>query len=311
MNLYFAPMEGITSYTYRNAHFECFGGCDKYYAPFIVPTENERITLKTLRDLLHENNKTTVVPQVLGNDGKVFGEFAKKLQHLGYDEVNLNFGCPSGTVVKKFRGAGALKDLEALDRFLDSVFSGTYMKISVKTRTGFDSHEEFVKILELYNKYPISELIVHPRIREEHYKGSPNMESFEMAYKDAKSDLCYNGDVWTKEIYEQIFSKYPKIKSVMIGRGAVKNPAIFREIKGGERLKTKELIDFTKVLQERYLDLLKSEHYTFLRLKELWMLMILNFDSEKKYVKTIKKSNKMKDLLDALACLPEIQEETK
>ena len=306
MNLYFAPMEGITSYTYRNAHFECFGGTDKYFAPFIVPTENERITLKTLRDLLPENNKAKVVPQVLANDGKVFGEFTEKLKYLGYDEINLNFGCPSGTVVKKSRGAGALKDLAALDRFLDDAFSNSDIKISVKTRTGFDSHDEFDKIMEVYNKYPISELIVHPRIREEYYKGSPNMESFEKAYNSTKTELCYNGDVWTKEIYDRIFAKYPNIKSVMLGRCAVKNPALFREISGGEKLKTKELIEFTNVLKERYMSLLKSEHYTFLRLKELWMLMVLNFEEEKKIVKAVKKSSKLSDFNVILAMLPEI-----
>ena len=308
MGLYFAPMEGITSYTYRNAHSECFKGCDKYFAPFIVPTENERITLKTLKDLLPENNKTKVVPQVLSNDGKVFGEFTKKLLYLGYNEVNLNFGCPSGTVVKKNRGAGALKDLDALDKFLNDAFSNCDIKISVKTRTGFDSHEEFDKIMEVYNKYPISELIVHPRIREEYYKGSPNMTSFEKAYNSTKTDLCYNGDVWTKEIYDGLFTKYPNIKSVMLGRCAVKNPALFREIKGGEKLKTKELIEFTKVLQEKYMELLKSEHYTFLRLKELWMLMVLNFEEEKKIVKGIKKSNKLSDLNATIAMLPEINQ---
>ena len=132
------------------------------------------------------------------------------------------------------------------------------------------------------------------------------MESFELAYKDAKADLCYNGDVWTKEIYQQISSKHPKVKSVMIGRGAVKNPALFREVKGGERLKTKELIDFTRVLQERYMGLLKSEHYTFLRLKELWMLMVLNYEENKKIVKAVKKSSKLSDMDDILAMLPEI-----
>ena len=300
-------MEGITSYTYRNAHSECFGGCDKYFAPFIVPTENERITLKTLRDLLPENNRVKVVPQVLSNDGKVFGEFAKKLQYLGYDEVNLNFGCPSGTVVKKFRGAGALKDLDALDSFLNDAFSNSDIKISVKTRTGFNSHDEFDKILEIYNKYPICEIIVHPRIREEYYKGMPDMKSFDKAYNGAKADLCYNGDVWTKEIFDKISEKYPNTKSVMLGRCAVKNPALFREIKGGERLKTKELIDFTNILKERYMELLKSEHNTFLRLKELWMLMVLNYQDEKKNVKAIKKSNKLSNLNCALAELPEIQ----
>ena len=182
MNLYFAPMEGITSYTYRNAHFECFGGSDKYFAPFVVPTANERITLKTLRDLLPENNIVKVVPQVLGNNWEVFSEFSKKLECLGYDEVNLNFGCPSGTVVKKARGAGILKNLELIDRFLDGAFSNSNIKISVKTRVGFDVHDEFENILKVYNKYPLSELIIHPRVREEYYKGKVSTETFEMAY---------------------------------------------------------------------------------------------------------------------------------
>ncbi len=306
MNLYFAPMEGITSYTYRNAHFECFGGSDKYFAPFVVPTENERITLKTLRDLLPENNIVKVVPQVLGNNWEVFSEFSKKLECLGYDEVNLNFGCPSGTVVKKARGAGILKNLELIDKFLDGAFSNSNIKISVKTRVGFDAHDEFENILKVYNKYPLSELIIHPRVREEYYKGKASTETFEMAYHNTKLDLCYNGDVWGKEDYLKITEKFSGIKSVMCGRGAVKNPALFREINGGKRLETSELINFSKVLEERYLTLLKSEHYTFLRLKELWMLMVLNYPDEKA-VKAIKKSKKMCDLNCAIGSLPNIK----
>ena len=281
--------------------------CDEYFAPFIVPTENERITLKTLKDLLPENNESKVVPQVLSSDAEVFCEFAKKLKYLGFDEVNLNLGCPSGTVIKKSRGAGALREPDALDRFLDGIFAGSDIKISIKTRVGFNSHSEFERLLEIYNKYPVSELIIHPRVREEYYKGEPNLETFDKAYNNTSLKLCYNGDIKNAEDYNKITRKYDKLNSVMIGRGAVKNPAIFREIRGGKRLETKELIAFSKALEEEYLKLLGSYTYTFHRLKEIWMMMILNFPNEQKIFKAIKKSGRMDEINSAICCLPELK----
>ena len=131
MKLYFAPMEGITPYVFRNIHNEMFGGCDAYYAPFIVPTDNERISLKTLRDILRKNNTAKVVPQVLCSNAEAFVRFSEKLPYMGYDELNLNMGCPSGTVVKKRRGAGALKDLDMLDGFLESIFKNCKIDMAV------------------------------------------------------------------------------------------------------------------------------------------------------------------------------------
>ncbi len=306
MKLYFAPLEGITTYTYRNAHAASFAGVDTYFAPFIVPTDNERISIKTLRDILPENNNVSVIPQVLCSSGEAFCEFAKKVKELGYGEVNLNLGCPSGTVVKKRRGAGALRDKDELDRFLDYIFTNAHINISVKTRTGFYSHEEFVDILEIYNRYPISELIVHPRVREELYRGTPNMESFDLAYKTFKHKLCYNGDIVTVADYERICSRYPKLNSIMIGRGGISNPAIFREIKGGEKIKTEELIGFSQILEERYLKVLGCEHYTVHRLKEIWLYIMKNYPEEKKVTKALKKSNSLADINSAIKYLPKL-----
>lgn len=300
MKLYFAPMEGVTTYTYRNAHVKMFGGCDEYFAPFIVPTENEKLSIKNLKDILRENNAVEVIPQVMASSPVAFLEFTKKIKDLGYNKVNLNLGCPSGTVVKKMRGAGSLKDLDALDKFLDNIFTKADIEISVKSRTGYFSHNEFDQILNIYNKYPISELIIHPRIREEFYKGIPNMQSFDKAYKGSKIRLCYNGNIYTKEDYKKIETDYNSVNSVMIGRGAIKNPAIFREIKGGEILKTSELIEFSNVLEEKYLKLLNSEIYTLHRLKEIWIYMMQNFEEEKKILKAVKKSNKLSDLNSAI-----------
>jgi len=306
MNLYFAPLEGITTYTYRNAHSRMFSGVDTYFAPFIVPTENERISMKTLKDILPENNDVKVIPQVLCSSGEAFCELAKKVRNLGYDEVNLNLGCPSGTVVKKKRGSGALKDTEFLDRLLDYIFSHADIKISLKTRTGFYSHEEFYELINIYNKYPLTELIVHPRIREELYSGVPNMDSIDYAYKNSVHKLCYNGDVVTTEDFNKICKRYPDLNSVMIGRGAIQNPAIFREIKGGEKIKTEELVEFSCILEEKYLDVLGCEHYTVHRLKEIWLYIMKNFPNEKKVTKALKKSNSLDDINSAIKHLPNL-----
>jgi len=299
MKLYFAPLEGITTYTYRNAHIEMFSGVDTYFAPFIVPTENERISIKTLKDILPENNKMKVVPQVLCSSGEAFCEFTKKVKALGYDEVNLNLGCPSGTVVKKKRGSGALKDTDELDRLLDYIYTNADIKISLKTRAGFCAHDEFTDILDIYNKYPVSELIIHPRVREELYSGTPNMETFDYAYRNSKHKLCYNGDIVTVDDYETICRCYPELNSIMIGRGAIGNPALFREIKGGEKIKTEELVRFSHILEERYFALLGCEHYTVHRLKEIWLYIMKNFP-DGKGAKAIKKSNSLKDINDAI-----------
>lgn len=306
MKLYLAPMEGITTYTYRNIHAELFGECDAYYAPFIVPTENERLSLKSLRDIKPENNKVNLKVQVMCSKSAAFLEFVRKIKEIGYDEVNINFGCPSGTVVKKGRGSGALRDVDQLDEMLFDIFEKTDIKISVKTRTGFYSHDEFETILEVYKKYPISKLIVHPRVREEYYGGETNLESFQKAYESLKEKLCYNGNLYSVSDYKKIEEQFPGMNSVMIGRGCIKNPAIFREIKGGKKLTTAELINFSNRLEKRYLELFKSETNTLHKLKEIWMYAIMNYSEENKVVKAIKKSSKLTELNSAINSLPEL-----
>jgi len=306
MEFYLAPMEGITTYTYRNTHAELFGECDAYYAPFIVPTDNEKISLKTLRDVKPENNKVNLKVQVMCSTSTAFCEFTKKIKEIGYNEVNINFGCPSGTVVKKTRGSGALKDTQKLDEFLFDIFDKSDIKISVKTRTGFYSHDEFENILKIYKKYPISKLIVHPRIREEYYRGVPNLENFKKAYEASKENLCYNGNIYSVCDYQNILEKFPGINSIMIGRGCVKNPAIFREIKGGNKLTTAELVNFSNTLEKRYLELFKSEINTFRKLKEIWMHAVNNYPEEQKIIKAVRKSSKLAELKSVINSLPEL-----
>lgn len=307
MKLYFAPLEGITTYTFRNAHREMFGGADKYFAPFINPSDNEKVSRKGFRDIAPDNNKgTPLCPQVLTAKGESFLKFCEKLKPLSYDEVNINIGCPAATVVRKGRGAGFLKTPDDMERFFDEIFSKSDMKISVKTRIGYSSPAELLRLMEIYNRYPIACLTIHPRTREQLYNGSPDIDAFKAAYDVSENKLCYNGDICTAEDFLRISEKFARLDSVMLGRGAVANPALFREIRGGERLKTYELISFSRLLAERYIKVLESETFTLHKLKEVWIYAIRNFPDEVKTAKRIKKAVTLSEFMSALESLPEI-----
>lgn len=305
MKLYFAPLEGITTYTFRNTHAEIFGHCDAYYAPFITPTDNEKLSLKTIRDITPERNAgVNLKVQVLTNTASAFFKFADKIRPLGYDEVNLNLGCPSNTVCKKGRGAAFLREPEALEKFLEEVFATTDFKLSVKTRVGFASGDEFKRLLEIYNRFPLELLIIHPRTRAQMYKGMPDMDLFATADAQCKMPLCYNGNINTVEQFNEVCNKFENLDSVMLGRGALANPAIFREIKGGEPLVTDELLAFTDALIEKYIPLLGSDIYTLHKLKEIWLYCIENYPFEKKTAKLLRKATRLSEFRKILDFLP-------
>jgi len=308
MNLYFAPLEGITTYIYRNTHFEMFEGCDAYYSPFINPCDQERISRKGIKDIFPERNeKINLKVQVLTNCSETFIKFEDKLYELGYNEVNLNFGCPASTVVKKGRGSGFLRTPDAIDKFLYEIFSNTDIKTSVKTRIGYSSEDEMENLMDIYNKYPISNIIIHPRTRMDLYNGEPRLNVFEKAYNNSKSSVCYNGNVYSKEDYKNITERFPLIEGVMLGRGAIKNPALFREIKGGKPIETRELIEFTNRLKNNYYEALQSENFTLCKLKEIWVYMLQNFPDEVKIAKAVKKSKNLFEFMNAINNLPELK----
>lgn len=308
IKLYFAPLEGITTATYRNAHARMFEGCDGYYAPFITPSDIERISLKSMRDILPENNKEIPLNvQVLTAQSDSFFKFAKKAESLGYREFNINLGCPSQTVVKKGRGAGFLKDPEGIDRFLYDIFERGGVSVSVKTRTGFFSGQEMEQLMQVYNKYPLSLLIIHPRARTDFYKGEPDMKVFREAYDVSTNPVCYNGNIFSKWDYDRIVEEYPGLNSVMIGRGAIKNPAIFRHIKGGLPLNADELKTFSRELIKNYMEKLDSEYFTLNKLKEIWMYIMWNYPEERKLLKAIKKTSKLSDFERILDTIPKLE----
>lgn len=304
MKFYFAPMEGLTGYIYRNSHNAYFNKIDKYFSPFIVPNQSKSFKTRELKDILPENNQGIVlIPQLLTNNSKDFIHTAKKIKQLGYNEINLNLGCPSGTVVSKNRGAGFLSKREELDAFLEEIFSEAATKISVKTRIGKDQPEEFYALIEIFNKYPIEELIIHPRTQKDFYKNKPNLEIFKEALILSKNPVCYNGDIFTVKDYREFSTKFNSVETYMIGRGLLRSPGLISGIENNTKLKKKLLKDFHDRIYEDYKKVLFGDRNVLFRMKELWFYMIQMFSDNAKYAKKIRKSERFYDYDEAVLSL--------
>ena len=291
MELDFAPMEGITGAQFRRAHRACFSGVDRYYMPFLSPTRDHVWTPRELRNVAPEVNEgVPVVPQLLTRQAGDFLWAAGELAAMGYEEVNLNLGCPSGTVVAKGKGAGMLADPEGLDRFLEEIFAGAPVKISIKTRLGMEDPEEFHRLLEIFSKYPVALLIVHPRVRADYYRHPVRREAFALATERLSCPLCYNGGLVTAEDCARTAAEFPELRGLMVGQGLLANPALARQVRGGPPVRREELREFHDRLYETYLRDFASGRNTVFHMKELWSYLIRMFDGGEKLFKQIKKS---------------------
>ncbi len=300
MKIYFAPLEGITGFIFRNAYSEIFDNKNeyitKYFSPFIAPGINQVLSRKEMRDILPENNRNiNLIPQLLGCRSNEMLMAIEQIKDLGYKEININLGCPSGTVVAKKKGSGFLAFPEELDEFLYEIYAKADVKVSVKTRIGKDSPEEFYRLLEIYNKYPMEELIIHPRIQKDFYKNVPNMEIFNYAVKHSKNPLCYNGNIIYKSDYERIAADYKNssVASVMIGRGMLRNYMLVDEIVKDGPIDREKLQNFHDRILEDYIKEMSGERPVLFKMKELWTYMGDLFKDCDKELKKLRKSTKL------------------
>lgn len=298
MRYYFAPLEGLTDSVYRRLHQKYFGGVDRYYMPFLSPTIHRTLTHKEDRELpLASSVDFTAVPQILTRVPEDFLWAANVCADRGYDEVNLNVGCPSGTVVSKGKGSGMLRSPEELDRFLDAVFADSPLPISVKTRLGLENPEEFPALLAVFNRYPIRELTVHPRVRKDFYKEPVREDWFRYAYENCKHPLCYNGNLCNIEDIRRISEAYPKVESVMIGRALVGDPGMLLP----EGTTAKQLKAFHDELTEEYIEIFGSARNAMFRLKENWGFLHLRFQNTDKLWKRLRKTTDIDEFMSITA----------
>lgn len=291
MNFYFAPMEGITDHVFRSIHHRYFPGLDKYFTPFLSPTQDGRFPPRALRDvLLEENAGLPVVPQLLTRHAADFLWAAQQLAEIGYSEINLNLGCPSGTVVAKGKGSGMLADTGALEHFLDEIFARTPMPISIKTRLGMKEPEEFFKLLELYNRYPILELTVHARVRTDFYRVPARPEAFLWALEQSQNPVCCNGDLTTAERLSAFQSQFPNAPAVMLGRGLVADPALVQRALGKSPADRTTLRNYHDDLLEGYSSAFGSRRNALGRMKEIWFYHSCLFEGISPYMKKLRKA---------------------
>ena len=293
MNYYVAPMEGLTDRVWRQAHQKWFGWAGapaKYYAPFLSPPENRVLIKKKMAELAPESNPgAPVVPQLLAKDGALAAWMVGQLRQLGYTEVNLNFGCPSGTVTAKGKGSGMLRDLDKLDAFLAALFAEAEGPLTVKTRLGVEKPEEFAAVLEVYNRYPIAELTIHPRVMRQQYRGIADREAFAKALPECRMPVCYNGDLTTVEQLRALEAEFPAVQSLMVGRGIIADPALFRQALGGPAATKEELRGYLDDLYHGYTALFGSAGCAISRMKGHWFYLIHRFEGSERLEKQLRK----------------------
>lgn len=318
-----APMEGITGYIYRNAYVKYFGGMDRYYTPFIASTG---LNHKELNDVLPEHNgafllgkeveekagqgeaaRPCLVPQILTNKAEDFLIIADRLRRMGYSHVNLNLGCPSGTVASRGRGAGFLGYPRQLDAFLEEIYAKCPLVVSIKTRIGVEDMGNWGELLEIYEKYPVEELIIHPRIQRDYYSHPIRWEGVEMAVDrwertGSSIPICYNGEIHSLAEYQAFRQRFPQIQRVMLGRGVLKNPFLAGRLRSWEQRqqdpgdteqRRKVLWDFHQELLDGYRKIMSGDQNVLFKMKELWTYFGESFPGKEKALKKIRKAGNL------------------
>ena len=299
-----APMEGVTGDLFRQAQARHFEKAARYYTPFLSTTSSRTLAAREMRELAPEHNAgLNVIPQLMGNDPEDFIWMAGAIRDLGYTEVNLNLGCPSGTVTAKKKGAGLLAERELLERMLDGIFERSPLPISIKTRLGRDSAEEFPALVELYNRYPVTELIVHARIMTQQYAGTPDLDAFAYALEHSKAPVCCNGDVFDVPAAERLAARFPNLERIMLGRGLAANPGFITEIHTGTPPTADALHAFHDTLYALTRERISEQRAALFRMKEAWRYLGCAFENPEKPLKAIRKATRLSDYEAAVRLL--------
>lgn len=303
MKIYFAPLEGITGYVFRNAYEKYYGGIDKYFTLFISPHTKKLMDSREKRDILPENNKgLNIVPQVLTNCAEDLIDLANQLhEEYGYEEINLNLGCPSKTVTTKRKGSGFLEVPDQMEELFDRYFKVCDVKLSIKTRIGYYEVEEARRLFNMYERFPFEEVIIHPRLGSQMYKGTPYYDVFEEYLGRTKHSLCYNGDINSQEDLQKLNDEWDKCDKFMLGRGLIARPGML-QMKENEvytaTLSQEEwnrFMGFHDELVEGYYAYMCEDRNTLFKLKELWTWWSVMFPGQEKILKKIKKATTLSE----------------
>lgn len=303
VKLSLGPFQGITDAPFRNVFKKHFGGIDKFYTPFFTGIQKDHAKNMQVEEIDPRfNDIETLTPQILSTDAEEIFRFAAQCKELGYKEINLNMGCPFPRVANKKRGSGLLPYPEKIDAMLGRVFEQIEVGFSVKCRLGYVNPDEIYPVIEIFNRYPLSELIIHPRIGKQLYKGEADVKRFAELIPLIKAPLVYNGDIVSVESFEKIREEVKPVNEFMLGRGLLANPFLAEEINSMQSnlTRTERLHDYVVDLYEDRLRHAGGSPKVLGRMKELWSYLMYSFDEPQDIWRKIKKINALKEYEEAV-----------
>jgi tRNA-dihydrouridine synthase len=288
--LYLAPLHGVTNRVFRKAYFRHFHGFDAAMAPFIQSVKAGSKIATHFKDLLPGFDPACpVIPQILGNDPSDFVDTASIMADLGYREVNWNLGCPYPMVTGKGRGSGLLPHPERIDTFLARVCARSPLPVSVKVRLGFRNPQEILALMPVFNSYPLTKVVIHPRLASQMYEGQVDLHGFEAARALSLHQVMYNGDIRIDQDYEDLSARFPGIHEWMIGRGAISDPFLPARMKGlpAPDDPARVIKAFHDDLLEAYQEILSGQKHVMDKMKEVWTFLGLWFSADPRWLKKI------------------------
>jgi tRNA-dihydrouridine synthase len=292
-----APLQGLTTFTFRNVYARFFSGCDRAMAPYVTTRPGKSLAAYKLKDLAPKNNHgLLLVPQLLSKETDEFIGLARALYDLGYAEINWNLGCPFPTAVQKKRGAGLLPHPELIGKFLDSVCGQIPNRLSVKTRLGLAKADELLALMPVFNQYPLCEVIIHPRLGVQKYEGRPDLDAFGQCLALSRLPVAYNGDIRTVEDFARLAARFPSVDRWMLGRGVLADPFLPARIKKAPALSPAEekrkLREFHDALFAEFRHLLSGPGHVLDRMKGYWHYLAVSVPDSEHFLKAIRRTKK-------------------
>ena len=292
MEIYFAPLQGFTDFVFRNSHAKYFSGVDKYFTPFLRVEKGE-VRKKDRTDLISSKNKEIIIPQIIANCKDDVVILVQFIENQGFNNCDLNFGCPFPLQTKHFYGAGIWDKPQKVEEVLSALKQFPQMSFSLKMRLGNTSVSQTLDLIDVINSADLQFVTVHPRLAAQMYDGEINFSAFEVLYEKIQTPVVYNGDLKTVSDIDNISKKYPKLKAVMIGRGLIANPFLAENFvnKNFDFDKHRFLL-FHDLLIDNYLQLYNNSEFMVLdKMKTFWTYSF----RDKKLLKKIKKAKSLQE----------------
>ena len=297
ITLYLAPLRGFTGYIFRNTFTRHFGGFDVAVSPFIPTAPAIRIKNTHLKDVLPANNQgMPIIPQIIGNKPEEFIPLARRLYDLGYERVNWNLGCPFPMVARKLRGSGLLPHPQKIEAFLEASLPFIPNRLSIKARLGRKKTDDILTLLAIFNRFPLDEVIIHPRTGQQMYDGEPNLDMFEKCLELSRHTVVYNGDINDMATFKLFSQRFKTVDRWMIGRGALINPFLPAAIQIGQDNvtdKVKAFKAFYEELFEQYRREFRGPGHLLDRMKGYWTYFSQAFKDGLKIKKKIHRTRKL------------------